>query len=91
MATITVLTKIDPGRLPGSIRDIAAKLDGAGDGLLLDFSSVQRVDAAALDALRELAASAAAQSARITLSGVSAPVYKVLKLTGLSPRFSFLN
>jgi anti-anti-sigma factor len=74
-----------------TIHDLAGKLEGSKENLVLDFSSVRRVDASALAALRQLAAEAAALSVNITLSGVNVTVYKVLKLTGLSSQFSFQN
>jgi anti-anti-sigma regulatory factor len=74
-----------------SIHDLAGKLEASEEGLVLDFSTVRRVDADALGALRQLAAEAAALSVKITLSSVNVTVYKVLKLTGLSSQFSFLN
>jgi anti-anti-sigma regulatory factor len=66
-------------------------LDGADGEIVLDFSSVERVDTNALRALEKLAREAAAKNVKISLLEASVGVYKVLKLTQLSRRFAFLN
>jgi anti-anti-sigma regulatory factor len=55
----------------------------------LDFSSVSRIDAAAVRALEELAAVAEEKSARVVLRGVNIGVYRVLKQLKLTARFAF--
>lgn len=55
---------------------------------VLDFSSVERIDAAAARALEELADGS---SVKITLRGVNIQVYRALKLLKLAERFSFLT
>lgn len=66
-------------------------LDGATRELVLDFSSVRRIDAGGIGSLEKLAAAADAKSVKVDLQGVDVSVYKVLKLVKLTPRFSFTN
>ena len=66
-------------------------LDGAARELVLDFSSVRRIDAGGIGSLEKLAAAADAKSVKVDLQGVDVSVYKVLKLVKLTPRFSFSN
>ena len=75
----------------GLVRALQQALDGAGDSLVLDLSSVTRVDASALRALEKLAEEAATKSIEVGLRGVNVDVYKVLKLARLTRRFSFKN
>jgi len=57
--------------------------------VVLDFSSVRRVDEGALQAIEGLARVAAQKAVRVVLCGVDVHVYKVLKLARLTWRFSF--
>jgi len=57
----------------------------------LDFSDVARVDIHGLAAIEELAAKTGKKSLRVTLRAVNVAIYKVLKLSRLSSRFSFSN
>jgi anti-anti-sigma regulatory factor len=66
-------------------------LDGAARELVLDFSSVRRIDAGGIGSLEKLAAAADAKSVKVALQGVDVNIYKVLKLVKLTPRFSFSN
>jgi anti-anti-sigma regulatory factor len=59
--------------------------------MVLDFSTVRRVDPAALSAMEELAAVAEGKDVKLALRGVNIDIYKVLKLAKLVPRFSFLS
>ena len=59
--------------------------------VVLDFSSVRRVDAATVLELEKLAAVAGEKTLNVALRSVNVDVYKVLKLVKLAPRFSFLN
>jgi len=59
--------------------------------LVLDFSSVKRMDPAVLQGLEELACAAEEQARLVTLRGLKVEVYKVLKLAKLSSRFSVTN
>jgi len=64
------------------------ELNCAGGESVLDFSSVDRIDAAAARALEELADRS---SVPITLRGVNIGVYRALKLLKLAERFSFAS
>jgi anti-anti-sigma regulatory factor len=90
MTTNAVWVKVDPERVVQVLtNDAVEKLAGAED-VVLDFSSVLRIDASAVDALEDLARLAGDRSANVALLGVNLNVYKVLKLVKLTPRFSFL-
>jgi len=85
MATNIVGTELN------CLQEALVKLDGAQGELVLDFSSVRRLDARALKVMEQLAILAAGKSVKVVLRGVNAEVYKVLKLVKLAPRFSFLT
>lgn len=91
MAMIALQHKIDGERVVASLDEARGKLDGADGEVILDFSSVRRIDAKALRAMEELAASAEDKGVRLVLRGASVDVYRVLKLMKLAPRFSFLT
>lgn len=91
MATIVVGLQIDETRLAASLQEVAEKLDTASREVVLDFSSVQRLDFAALCALRELARKAGEKSVKVVLRAVDVDVYKTLKLVKLTSQFSFAN
>jgi anti-anti-sigma regulatory factor len=91
MAMTAVFHNIDETRVVGALRDVADKLDGTEGETVLEFSSVSRIDAEAVRALEELARMADAKKVKIVLRGVHVDVYKVLKLTKLTRRFSFAN
>ncbi len=71
-----------------TLDEALGNLDGAGGELVLDFSSVNRIDSSALRSLETLAAQADAKSVKLVLSGVPVTVYKVLKLAKLGGRTS---
>jgi anti-anti-sigma regulatory factor len=84
-----VCLKIENESVAPALRDAAEKLGGADTELILDFSSVQRIQPSALSAMEQLARTAAEKGAKVILRGVNVDVYKVLKLTRLAARFSF--
>jgi ABC-type transporter Mla MlaB component len=91
MAMTTLWLKVDEGCLVQALRDAEEQL-AVGEGeVALDFSSVKRIDAAALRALEELVGQADGKGVKVELRGVSVRVYKVLKLMKLASRFSFVN
>ena len=71
------------------IEQALAKLDGAGGEVVLDFSSVRRIDPSAIEAMERLAGAADDKAVKVAVRGVHVDVYKVLKLVKLTPRFSF--
>jgi anti-anti-sigma regulatory factor len=94
MAMIDVGCKIDgfrieEDRVVQGLLEAGKTLDSAAGEVVLDFSSVRRIDASALRALEEFAVVADDQGVRAVLSGVNVGVYKVLKLVKLASRFSF--
>jgi anti-anti-sigma regulatory factor len=91
MATTAVLLKIDDKNIVSAIEQAAEKLDGAEGELALDFSSVRRVQPSALAALEKLASIAESKTVKVGLRGVNVDVYKVLKLSKLTGRFTFVN
>jgi anti-anti-sigma regulatory factor len=91
MAMIAVWLKIDEERLVQALQEAGEKLDSAEGEIVLDFSSVQRVDTAAVQALEKLARLADEKKIKVVVRGVNVGVYKVFKLAKLTGRFSFLN
>ena len=67
------------------------QLDGAEKEIVLDFTSVRRVNSSDLRRLEELAHAAEAKKIRVSMRGVNITVYKALKLTKLAREFSFAN
>ena len=87
---IAVWMKIEGDRVADSLRGAREKLDTADGEVVLDFSSVRRIDASAIKALQEFAAAAEEKTVKVSLRAVNADVYKVLKLIRLAARFSFV-
>jgi anti-anti-sigma regulatory factor len=91
MAMIAVWLKIDGERLVPALQEACDKLDSADGELVLDFSSVRRIDPSAVSALEKLAGAADAKSVKVVLRAVNVDIYKVLTLVKLTSRFSFSN
>ena len=91
MTTNLTSVKIDPHGVAGSLQQAVETLHTAEGELVLDFSSVLRIDTTAARALQELADRADARSARVVLRAVNIEIYKALKLLKLAQRFSFLS
>ncbi len=91
MATIAVMFKVDGEGVVPALQQAGEGLDKANGQMVLDFSTVRRVDPAALCAMEEFAATAEGRGVKLALRGVNIDVYKVLKLAKLVPRFSFLS
>jgi len=72
-----------------TLQEALEKLDGAAGEVVLDFSSVRRVDPAALRMMEKLAAAAGEKAVKVVLRGVNIDIYKALTLIKLAPRFSF--
>ena len=88
MEMIPVLLNLGEKRLVPALQEAREKLSGMEGEAVLDFSSVQRVDASVLRAMEEFVGVADEKGVKVVLSGVSVGVYKVLKLAKLAPRFS---
>jgi anti-anti-sigma regulatory factor len=91
MPTNAVLLSIDGDRVAPALQEALEKLDGAGGEVVLDFSSVHRVDTGALSVMEKLAGAADGKSVKVVLCGVNVAIYKALKLAKLAPRFTFLT
>jgi len=77
-------------RIVRVLQETAAKLDGAEGEVVLDFSSVRRIQSGALRALEDFARIADGKAVKIVLHHVNVDVYKVLKLVKLTG-VSFLH
>jgi anti-anti-sigma regulatory factor len=91
MATIAEWLRIDAERVIEALEDAREMLDSANGELVLDFSSVRRIDPGAVRALQALAATADEKTVKVVLRGVNIEIYKVLKLVKLTRRFSFVT
>ena len=90
MESIAVWVKIDGERVADALQETCEKLDSAQGEVALDFSSVSRINPAALRELANVADRADEKAVKVVLRGVNVNVYKVLKLARLAPRFSFV-
>jgi anti-anti-sigma regulatory factor len=91
MSLMPVWPKVDEERVAEVLQEAGEKLESAEGEVVLDFSSVLRIDAKALMALEELAGVADVKGVKVALRGVNVSVYKVFKLVKLTSRFSFVN
>lgn len=89
-ATIAEWFKIDGERVVQGLQEASEKLDMAEGEVVLDFSSVRRIDPSAVREMEKLAGVADDKAVKVGLRGVNIDIYKVLKLVKLAPRFSFL-
>ena len=91
MTTVPVWFEIDGEHVVEGLQQACEKLGLAEGDVLLDFSAVRRIDPRALAALGKLAGMADAKAVKISLRGVKVDIYRVLKLSRLTSRFSFLT
>jgi len=82
---------IDEQRAMPVLQEIMEKLDNTDGEVVLDFSSVGRIDSAVLRALDEFVSVADVKDVKVVLCGVNVGVYKVLKLTKLASRLTFTS
>jgi anti-anti-sigma regulatory factor len=80
---------MDQDHLVHSLQQAIEQLDHGGGEMVLDFSSVQRIDPSALEAMEDLAGMAEGKTVKLVLQDVNVAIYKVLKLAKLTSRFSF--
>ena len=90
MEIVAVWQKIDEERVVLALQEAGEQLDSAEGEIILDFSSVRRVDASAMRAIEKFANTADDKAVKVALRGVNVDVYKVLKLVKLASRFSFV-
>jgi anti-anti-sigma regulatory factor len=83
--------RIDGERVVHALEEFRDKLGSADREVVLDFSSVRRIDTSAIRAMEDLAVIADEKAVKIVLRGVNVDIYKVLKLVKLAPRFSFVT
>ena len=91
MAMTGVFLNVDEARVGLSLHEVGEKLDGTEGEIVLDFTSVRRMDSGALRATEELSRQADKKRVKVTLRGVNIGVYKVLKLMKLTQQFSFVE
>ena len=91
MAMMTTKLTVDDRWVVQGLEQAREKLDLAEGELVLDFSSVTRLDPSAVNALRQFADLADTRNVKLILRAVNVDIYKVLKLVKLTPRFSFAN
>jgi anti-anti-sigma regulatory factor len=91
MPANTVWLSIDGERVVPALQQAMEKLDSAQTEVVVDFSSVQRVDASALRVMEKLLAMADEKAVKIGLHSVNVDIYKTLKLAKLAPRFTFVS
>jgi anti-anti-sigma regulatory factor len=89
--TIAAWMKIDEGSVVRALQEAGQRLESAQDEVVLDFSSVTRIDPSALREMEKLAGLAEEKAIKVGLRGVNIDIYKVLKLMKLVPRFSFMT
>ena len=83
-------TSIEEKRVAHVLEDARARLRSADGELVLDFSTVRRIDASGIREMEQLALSDE-QDIKLVLRGVNVELYKVLKLVKLASRFSFVS
>jgi anti-anti-sigma regulatory factor len=91
MSLMAVWLKVDEKGIVQTLQEAGEKLDSAEGEVVLDFSSVLRIDASGLMALEKFAGIADDKAVKVALRGVNVSVYKVLKLVKLTSRFPFTN
>ena len=91
MATIAVWLKIDEERVVQAFQEAGETLGSAEGDLLLDFSSMRRIDSSVLRVMEEFAGIADGKGVKVVLRGVNVDVYRVFKLVKLASRFSFVS
>ena len=91
MTTLVDWHLVDGAHVAQALTDAREKLNDAEGEVLLDFSEVRRIDPSGLRAVEDFVAVAEHKGVKVVLRGVHVGVYKVLKLSRLTSRFSFMN
>lgn len=86
---IPAILTIEDERFLSDIENACEKLEIADGELLLDLSSVRRLDPSGVNALKKLTSLAGERSVKLVVRGVSVDVYRVLKLVRLADQLSF--
>jgi anti-anti-sigma regulatory factor len=91
MAMTVVWLKFDEERVVQALQEAMQRLDSIENEVILDFTSVRRIDSSELKVMEDFVGIADGKGVKIVLHGVSVDIYKVLKLVKLAPRFIFSN
>jgi anti-anti-sigma regulatory factor len=91
MAMIAEWLRVDAQHVVENLQDAREMLETANGELILDFSSLRRIDPSAVRAMQALAETAEDKTIKVVLRGVNIEIYKVLKLLKLTRRFSFVT
>jgi anti-anti-sigma regulatory factor len=91
MTTNSVWLTVDSGAIGSALEEAHQRLATAGGEVVLDFSSVQRIDTSTVKAMAKLAGLAEEKAVKVVLRGVNVDVYRVLKVVKLASRFAFLT
>jgi anti-anti-sigma regulatory factor len=73
------------------IQQAIEKVKSGQSEVVLDFSSVLRIDANVVGAMEELAGLADGKSVKVVLRAVNTDVYRVLKQLKLTRQFTFVT
>jgi anti-anti-sigma regulatory factor len=73
------------------IQEAIEKVNRGESEVILDFSSVPRIDSHGVGALEELAGLADGKSVKVVLRAVNTDIYRVLKQLKLTRRFTFVT
>ena len=88
METNAVWVKSDGNGVLRALEEAREKLANDDAEVVVDFSSVYRIDSGALRALEAVADAGDGKGSKVVLRGVNIDIYKVLKLVKLAPRFT---
>jgi anti-anti-sigma regulatory factor len=73
------------------IQEAIEKVKSGESEVVLDFSSVTRIDADVVGAMEELAGLADGKPVKVVLRAVNTDIYRVLKQLKLTHRFTFVT
>ncbi len=91
MAAIEISRDVVSNPVVAALHEATERLGNAEGDVVFDFSAVHLLDVRTLRALEEFASRAQEKAITVRLRGVNVDVYKVLKLVGLTARFSFVS
>jgi anti-anti-sigma regulatory factor len=91
MTPVAEWIKIDELKIAADLNAAYHKLNASDGELVLDWTSVARIDTAGLSALEKLALAADEKKIKLTFRGLNIDIYRVLKLARLSDRFLLLS
>lgn len=87
MSVVSILNLNENSMVP-ALKEAAEKLDGVEVEMVLDCSSIRRLDASSLRAIHDFGRRAEGR-AKVTIRGLNLDGYKALKLARLTGMFSF--